>query len=151
MRVVNCMDTVALRNLGVSEFIIGHLENYDLDSPLGFRCRPPIYWESSPIARRGVIPLWECGTVLWYFNPQTKTFENCSLEDIDEVWHKYVSFQSVLAELVLELYEDETELGELRDLAASAGFRHVDRLLAEAEKNKDSYQKWRYGFPATCS
>jgi hypothetical protein len=145
------MDRVALRNLGVSEFIIRHLEKHDLGSPLGFRCQPPLYWESSPIAKRGFIPLWECGTMLWYFNPQTKTFENCSLEDIDDVRHKYVSLQSVLAELVLELYEDETEIGELRGLAESAGFRHVDRLLAEAEKNRDSYREWRDGFPATCS
>jgi hypothetical protein len=144
------MNTAALKHLGVSEFIIGHLENHDLDSPLGFRCQPPYYWQSSPIAQRGIIPLWECGTVLWYFNPQTKMFENCSLENIDDVWHKYASLQPVLAELFLELYEDETEIGELRSLAESAGFRHVDRLLTEVEKNRDRYWDWRDSFPATC-
>jgi len=91
------MNTAALKSLGVSEFIIGHLENHDLDSPLGFRCQPPSYWQSSPMAQRGIIPLWECGMVLWYFNPQTKMFENCSLENIDDVWYKYASLQPVLA------------------------------------------------------
>jgi hypothetical protein len=145
------MNTAALRSLGVSEFLITHLEKHDLDSTLGFRCQPPFYWESSPIAERGIIPLWECGTTLWYFNPATQMFENCSLEDIDDIWHRYASLQSVLAELFLELYEDEVKTDELRHLAESAGFRHFDRLLAEANKTGDAYWKWRDRFPTTCS
>ena len=145
------MNTVALRSLGVSEFLIAHLENHDLDSTLGFRCQPPLYWESSPIAVRGIIPLWECGTTLWYFNPAIRMFENCSLEDINDIWYRYVSLQSVLANLFLDLYEDEVEIDQLRDLANSTGFRHIDRLVAEANKKGDAYWKWRHQFPATCS
>lgn len=78
-------------------------------------------------------------------------FENCSLEDIDDIWHRYVSLQSVLAELFLELYEDEVEIDALRDLAESMGFRHIDRLVAEVNKKGDAYGKWRDQFPATCS
>jgi hypothetical protein len=144
------MDTAALKNLGISEFIIGHLENHHLDSPLGFRCQPPSNWQSSPIAQRSIIPLWECGMVLWYFNPQTKMFENCSLEDINDTWHRYVSLQSVLAELFLDLYEDDVEIAEMRGLAERLGFRHIDRLIAEVNQHGDQYWNWRARFPETC-
>jgi hypothetical protein len=145
------MDTAALKNLGISEFIIGHLENHDLDSPLGFRCQPPFNFQSSPIAQRSIIPLWECGMLLWYFDPKTKMFENCSLQDINDIWHRYVSLQSVLAELFLDLHEDEVELDTLRGLAERSGFRHIDRLIAEANQQGTAYQNWRDRFPETCS
>jgi hypothetical protein len=145
------MDAAALRKLGLSEFMIAHLEKDDLDAPLGYRCQPPCYWETSPLAKRGIIPLWECGMVIWYFNPETKMFENCSLENIGDVWHRYASLQSVLAELFLELYEDEAEIEEVRGLARSAGFHHIDRMLTEAAANQgDTNGDWREKFSATC-
>ncbi|MCX6847407.1 MAG: hypothetical protein NTY98_00645 [Verrucomicrobia bacterium] len=78
-------------------------------------------------------------------------FETSSLEDIDDVWRRYMSLQSVLAELFLDLYEDETPIEELQELAEISGFRHFARLLIEVGLNSDHYGKWRDSFPATCS
>jgi hypothetical protein len=146
-----CGDKAQLQKLGVSPFLIAHLEHHDLDSPLGYRCQPAYYWQSSPIAKRGIVPLWECRTVLWYFNPATNAFEECSLENIDDVWHRYPSLQAVLAELFLDVYEDDEPIDSLRELAEKAEFRHIDRMLREIEEVGDGYTKWREDFPATCS
>jgi hypothetical protein len=140
-----------LQKLGVSAFLIAHLERDDLDSPLGYRCQPAYYWQSSPIAERGIQPLWECETKLWYFNPATNAFEECSLENIDDVWHRYSSLQSVWAELFLDVYGDDEPIDSLRDLAKKVEFRHIDRMLREIETAGDKYNEWREHFPATCS
>ena len=147
------MNTEALRQLGVSEALIAHLENHSPSSPLGFRCQPPVYWRSSPIAERGIIPLWECGMVLWFFNPKTRMFEERSLECIDDIWSRHRSLQSVLAHLFLDLYEDETDNDTLRALAADAQFTHIERLLSEVERaiDDEAYSNWRDGFPDTCN
>jgi len=145
------MDQTELHRLGLSDFLIAQIEQDDLDAPLGYRCQPPFYWQSSPIAERGIIPLWECGTTLWYFNPNTNAFEECSLEDIDESFHQYESFQSVLAELFLNLYEDEMELAEMRELAGKVGFQHIDRMFDEMPEPLEAYNGWRKHFPSTCS
>ncbi len=146
-----CVDRPLLEKLGVSPFLIDHLEGDDLDSPLGYLCQPAYYWKSSPIAERDIQPLWECGTTLWYFNPATNAFEECNLENIDDIWHRYPSLQSVLAELILDVFEDDEPIDNLRQLAEKAEFRHIDRMLREIEEAGDAYHEWREQFPATCS
>jgi hypothetical protein len=143
--------TVALPELGFGAGLTRHLMNYEQSSLLGFRCQPPFYWRASPISTRPITPLWECGTTLVYFNRETKFFEKCSLEDIDDTWVKYRSAQAISADLFIELYEDEFSDEELKCAAEILGFKHIERFLEEVETNHGPlYDQWAKSFPSTC-
>lgn len=145
------MSIAALRELGFGAGLTRHLLNYEESSLLGFRCQPPHYWRSSPISARPITPLWECGTTLVYFHREAKLFEKCSLENIDDVWVSYKSAQAILADLFIELYEDELTYEELGSAADMLGFKHIERLLAEVEVNSGPlYGQWTKLFPSTC-
>ena len=148
---VSPMSIAALRVLGFGDGLAHHLLNYEESSLLSFRCQPPYYWRSSPISARPIIPLWECGTTLVYFHKETRLFEKCSLEDIEDVRARYGSTQAILADLFIELYEDELTYEELRSVADMLGFEHVERFLSEVEVNSGPfYGQWAKLFPSTC-
>lgn len=145
------MDKKILYELGVTDGMIDHLERDDLDRPFGYRCQPPYYWQSSPIAERGIVPLWERGVVVCYFNPANRRFEECSLEDIDHPFCSYSSLQGLLAKLFLEGWEDEMSDSELRTQAELFGFRHLDAMLNGVKTAGHDYDTWREQFPVICS
>jgi hypothetical protein len=148
---VSPMSIAELHRLGFDEGLAQHLLNFDESSLLSFRCQPPYYWRSSPIAERAITPIWECGTTLVYFDNTNKLFEKCSLEDIDQALVKYRPAQAVLADLFIELYEDELINEELRATANQLGFVHVERLLSEVAENSESPNlAWSQRFPLTC-
>lgn len=140
-----------MKALGFSNSLVRHLENFDPNSLLGYRCQPPEHCLSSPIITRNIVPLWECGVVLTYFNRNSGLFEQCSLEAIDEVFDSFESVQAVLAALLMEPYEDELPEQGLRKAASEVGFLHIERLIREAESHQgESYIDWCTHFPATC-
>ena len=147
------METQPLHALGLSAGLINHLATENRNDPFWYRCQPAHYWRSSPIAKRGIIAIWECGTTIHYFSPQTKRFEICSLEDIDNVWASYATSQALLAHLFLDCYEDELSDENLRGRAVDFGFQHIERMLSEAQAQmgKSTYGDWRISFPATCA
>ncbi|MDQ1812126.1 hypothetical protein RBA41_02305 [Massilia sp. CCM 9210] len=144
------MDKAVLRELSLTEGLLNQLEADDLDHPFGYRCQPAYYWRSSPIAGRGIVALWECGTVISYFNQNNRRFEQCSLENIDEVWCSYSSLQGLLAELFIDVYEDEVEIDILIEYAKLFGFLSIERLLIEAQTPPEDYVRWRQGFARSC-
>jgi hypothetical protein len=140
-----------LRGLGLSEGLLEHLRAYEPSSPLGYRVQPAEHWRSSGISQRSIVPLWECGTVLTYFDRDSGTYRLCSLEDPDTDWFRYRSFQSVLAQLFIGLYEDELPIADLLLLARQVGFLHAERLVAEVEPlEREAYQAWAAAFPSSC-
>ena len=145
------MNEEALRELGLSDGLIQHLAGDEPSALLGFRAQAPRHWQSSPIARRRIIPLWECGTSLTYFDQDSVTFRRCSPEDIDRDWFRYRSLQAALACLFVELYEDELSDDQIRSVAATTGFLHAERLIEEAAAlDGPAYQRWSEAFPHTC-
>jgi len=145
------MSETVLRELGLADGLLRHLQAPDPSSPLFYRVQPARHWRSSPIAGRDIVPLWECGTVLTYFDRPSATFRQCSLEDVDVDWFRYRSLQAVLARLFIELYEDEVPDDVLVSLAGLVGFRHGDRLVAEADSlSRESYPDWAETFPSRC-
>lgn len=148
---VRMIDSKVLRALGLTEAMLCHLDGDSVASPFDYRCQEAHAWRASPIAGRGIVPLWECGTVLDYFNPANGCFERCSLENIDEVWCSYASLQGLLAELFLSAYEDEVDDVALCACASLFGFHSIQRLLAEAANAGVGYKQWRAGFGASCT
>ena len=148
---VRMIDNKVLRALGLTEAMLCHLDGDSVASPFDYRCQEARAWRASPIAGRGIVPLWECGMVLDYFNPANGCFERCSLENIDEVWCSYASLQGLLAELFLSAYEDEVDDVALCACASLFGFHSIQRLLAEAANAGVGYKQWRAGFGASCT
>ncbi|WP_219135255.1 hypothetical protein [Janthinobacterium sp. UMAB-60] len=144
------INSKVLRALGLTEAMLCHLDGDSVAPPLDYRCQEARAWRSSPIAGRGIVPLWECGMVLDYFHPANGRFERCSLENIDEVWCSYASLQGLLAELFLDVCEDEVDDAALRASASLFGFHGVGRLLAEAARAGAGCEQWRAGFGASC-
>ncbi len=148
---VRTINGKVLRALGLTEAMLCHLDGDSVAPLLDYRCQEARAWRSSPIAGRGIVPLWECGMVLDYFNPANGCFERCSLENIDEVWCSYASLQGLLAELFLSAYEDEVDDVALCACASLFGFHSIQRLLAEAANAGVGYKQWRAGFGASCT
>ena len=147
---VRTINGKVLRALGLTEAMLRHLDGDSVVPPFDYRCQEARAWRASPIAGRGIVPLWECGMVLDYFNPANGRFERSSLENVDEVWCSYASLQGLLAELFLDACEDEVDDAALRASASLFGFHGVGRLLAEAAKAGAGYEQWRAGFGASC-
>ena len=139
------------RQVGLAQGLIDHLAADDSSDPFWYRCQPSYYWRSSSLSERNVLGLWECGAVVTYYDRDRRRFEQCSLEDIDLVWHSYESLQSVLAVLFVEVYEDDVELSVLRNYAEKFGFRHIHRMLLELSREDQDYKSWRETFPASCA
>lgn len=145
------MSALSLSDLGFSRRLIEHLRDFDPDSPLGYRCQPPQYYRSSPLSQRNIVALWECGTTVTYFNCDTIRFEQCSLEDVDTPHFSLSTIQALLADLFIDLYEDDCPDEELRETAASIGFLHVERLLSTADaSSREGYGAWRSRFLSSC-
>ncbi len=141
----------SLRELGVPEQLISFLARGTQKTSLGDRFQPPLFCFSSPIIEKPIIPIWESGVVLVYFDKSDKTFKRASLECPDEYWWSYPDIQSALAEVMVQMYEGDWSDEELREAAAETGFLHLDRLLREVEGvSGDEYDVWSESFPGTC-
>ena len=147
---VRTINGKVLRALGLTEAMLRHLDGDSVVPPFDYRCQEARAWRASPIAGRGIVPLWECGMVLDYFNPANGRFERSSLENVDEVWCSYASLQGLLAELFLDACEDYVDDVALRTFASLFGFHEVERLLAEVSNAGAGYKQWRACFGASC-
>jgi hypothetical protein len=136
---------------GLSAHLAGQAHDAGAVRPLSHRCQRPHYYYSSPISARPIVPLWECGVRLVYFNRVSSRFEQCSLEDIDAVHAHYPSAQAAVADLFVDLVEDEHGEAELHRAAAQAGFVHLGRLLLEAGRQGAGYEAWRGAFIRSCA
>lgn len=140
-----------LLELGLPQGLVRHLAEYDASSPLGFRCQPPVRYESSPISHAPIVPLWECGSVLTYHSDPRARFEICSLEDVDHPFASYRTVQGVVAGLFIDLFEDDLPEPTLRSVAGELNFAKIDLLLRGAQSHQDdSYTEWVTQFLRDC-
>lgn len=124
-----------------------------------YNCQDPYYIFSTPVEPGGVhiTPLWECGiSVTAYQHTQPRgRFIKFSLEDPEDVTVFGLTFQSVAAAVLIELWEAEKSDTELREIASLLEFRHIDRLLRECESRSRSesfadYRAWRTRILQSC-
>lgn len=142
------MNTTTLRRLGFSDGLIRHLLGIDPSPLLEFRCQSPFYWRSSSLADRAIVPLWECGVVVTYYDQSSSYFEQCSLEDSCKPWFRYRSSRAVLARLLIDLYEDDTPEEDLHLVAKLLEFPAIAQLIDEANARTDTaYERWQVAFP----
>ena len=145
------MATPALANLGFSNHLVEHLAHFDPDHVLGYRCQPPRHYLSSPLVRRNILALWECGTTVTYFERETRKFEQCSLEDVERPHFSLDTVQALLADLFVDLYEDDHPEQVLRAAANAVGFLHLEHLLSTApQASGEHYRSWRNALLSHC-
>ena len=143
------MNEETYRELGFNDYLINHLKNYDAKHVLGYRCNTPFHIESSELIEKDIIPLWECGITVTYFNKATNKFEVCNLEEPDVIWVSCSSVQGILAHLLIELLEDEHTDEEISKIGELIGFENTEAMLDEANSAED-YSVWRDEYPAKC-
>ena len=94
------------------------------------------------------LPLWECGVVVTAYDKATSTFCKVSLEDIDHPWFRSVDFDAVVADLLIDLWEDEISDAALAEIAEGFGFARIEGLIAALERGPDgNYEGWRAALP----
>lgn len=144
------MVTQSLVCLGFPEALSEHLSGAKPIKALSYRCAAPSHSFSSSLPTNQMQPLWECGTVVTYFNVKENVFEACSLEAVEEKWFSHRTAQSVLAHLLLDLYEDEVGDDELAQVAVALNFKHFSALLAAAKQPGSDYWSWRNSLAEKC-
>ena len=136
------MNEQMYHELGFNDYLINHLKNYDSKHVLGYRCNTPYYIESSEPINNDIIPLWECGVTVTYFNKSSTNFEVCNLEESNVIWFSCSSVQGILAHLLLDLLEDEHTDDEIIEIGDLIGFKDTESMLKEAN-SADDYSVWR--------
>lgn len=119
---------------------------------LTYRCQDPYYIFSTPVLPDSIhiTPLWERGmtvTAYQHIGSQGR-FISFNLENPDDVIVIGPSFKSVIAALLIDLWENETPTQDLRGIAGLFEFRQLDELLRECESKARSetfagYCAWR--------
>ena len=119
---------------------------------LTYRCEEPYYIFSTPVLPDGnhITPLWERGMVVTAYQHigSQGRFISFNIENPEDVTVIGPSFKSVVAALLIDLWEHEISEMELREVARLFQFRHLNELLGECESKARSetlagYCMWR--------
>jgi hypothetical protein len=94
---------------------------------LAFRLGVPWKTALSP-ARATCIPLWECGTVVTGLRDDD-VFVRFSLELWEQPFWTTPYFDEVIERLLITLWEDDVEVGELREVARLFQYRSIESVL----------------------
>jgi hypothetical protein len=114
-------------------------------SELTYRCSSPFYslrdgsWLSEQF-----IPLWECGITITAFNPTLGIFCKLDLETPDQYSLEVENFDKLVADLFIDLWEDDVPESVLHELAIEFGFAGLAILIQSLESgSNDDYRSWR--------
>ena len=126
------LTTLALPSIALSIF-----DGKVTHEALRYRCQSPYHVFAAPVEIPGgdVTPLWECGVDLtaYQYSRSAGRFIRVSLESPEEIRVIGSAFAIVVADLLSTLWEDEVPEADLREIARSFGFDHVERLLADLD------------------
>lgn len=130
-----------------------------IHAALSYRCEEPYFIFSASVLPEGIhiTPLWERGSIVTAYQhswPHGR-FITFNLEDPKDVTVIGPSFKSVVAALLIDLWENEKSDQELREVARLFAFRHLDELLRECESRARletfaGYCEWRANFCELC-
>lgn len=147
-----------LEALQLPAAVLSIFDGAPLHPALAYRCQDPHYVFSVPDLEKGhLTPLWECGVLVTAFQHRDSDshFIRFSLETPTDVTVLGLTFQSVVADLLIDLWENDLQDASMAEIAALLEFHHLERLLEECENRPPSealhhYLAWRSGFLASC-
>lgn len=91
-----------------------------------------------------MLPLWECGTTVTAYDSSDGTFCQIDLEAPDEVRLRVRSFDEIVADLLIDLWEDEIPDDALADVASQFEFNRLPHLVTALEAGPiGDYDAWR--------
>lgn len=116
---------------------------------LNYRCQDP--WRVFSIwseSLRDFVPMWECGVVVTGLDLSDGCFVKFSLEAPDEPWERFSKFSHVVADLLIDLWEDEIDDPDLEELAKQFEFEGLEPLLKGLNEGNlngghTDYREWR--------
>lgn len=112
---------------------------------LSYRCTDP--WKSLVDASGfpdHMLPLWECGTTVTAYDGSDGTFCQIDLEAPDEVRLRVRNFDGIVADLLIDLWEDEIPDDSLADVASQFEFNRLPHLVTALEAGPiGEYDAWR--------
>lgn len=138
----------ALAELRLPSVVTSVFDGRPIPEALRYRCEPPFHvFTTESVVPGGVVaPLWECGVRVTAYRDAIPAggFIQFSLESPEEVRLLGHSFATVVADLLVKLWEDEVPEAELREVARVFEFEDIDRLISDlAALGSLSYQAHR--------
>jgi hypothetical protein len=134
-----------LQRLALPQAVLGLFDGDDVHPALSYRARQPEHGMGPDSGLSpDFIPFWECGIVVSGFHAGQRLFQRVSLEDPEAPYAAFGQFSHLFADLIVDLWEDETLTNDLRDIAALFGMPALDQLLAALETGPHGdYCNWR--------
>jgi hypothetical protein len=142
-----------LAKLNLPSIVAQIFDGAALRSELSYRCEEP---HKSLIDGSGfpkhLFPLWECGTTATAYDASDGTFCKIDLEAASQVRFRVKDFDGVVADVLIDLWEDEIPDDDLTDLAREFGFSRLPQLITALECGPTSdYDSWREALRTTNS
>ena len=115
------------------------------DRALEQRCGFPFHSISEPNLPPRYVPLWERGIVSTGYDPDSGTFKKISLENPSEPYFQLESFDYVVADLLIDLWEDDVADDKLIEIADAFQFDRAQQLIHALESGAvGDYDSWRH-------
>jgi len=141
-----------LIKIGLPDVVIRIFDGNCEHPELSYRCQSPLFsFATDTSLPDGLIPFWERGVLVTAAEPSKGEFVKLSLEEPGNPWFVVPTFSEVVADLFIDLWEDEVPDEVLGPLAESFGFLHLDRLIAGLEKGATGdHDQWRVQLRTQC-
>jgi hypothetical protein len=142
-------DRQQLRNevlaLNLPEIVTSVFDGVGIPEELSYRCDSPFHSLSDqsglPVT---FLPLWECGVVAVGYDRVSGQYLKISMEEPSEPRFIAAAFEHVVADLMIDLWEDEVPDERLVEVASLFGFDRIRNLIEDLERGHDGdYDAWR--------
>ena len=126
------------------------------EDPFDFELRDPYYvfQPGGPKLKESLVPLFESGPFTYFYDEEDNLFLAFHLE-LPECKHVYGnSIQCLWAGIILNLFDDETELHNLIALSDKIGFKYPNELYSEMLKymnDEETYETTQARILNLCS
>ena len=133
-----------LQALGMTDVFIDHLLKVKEIDSISYYCHKPIEIYKTNLLSRNIVPLWEYGVRITYYDKSDGEYKFVTSLEEEVVWFSANTLQGALATLFESLCGDYMDEDNIRYLADAFGFSHVEKMINEGDDifDDDVYEKW---------
>ena len=117
----------------------------EIPEELSYRCGSPFHSLSDESGLPAAfLPLWECDVVAVGFDRGSRQYLKISMEAPSEPRFTVAAFEQAVADLMIDLWEDEVPDERLLEIALLFGFNRMQSLIEALERGAEGDQNsWR--------
>ena len=108
----------------LQQMFLGNEDPFDC----GFKEPYYVFNQGAPIINESFIPLFQNGAFTYFYDEDNKLFFAFHLESPNEKHIYGNSVQCLWAGIILNFFDDETEISELKNLSNKIGFLYPEKL-----------------------